>query len=231
MKLSLREEAFSVHQGIVKLLFQLHVQKPEHRYVSQAFLYYEKGKARSLLDLLEEAKVRVREGIDPASLKEEEKVTLRISRLHRALANPKLSEAQKKRLLATWAEQGKTWQALRVKVAMANPRYAKLTSSQVAGVEQVQAILDKETLLLEYALGEEKSFLWGITQDSMQAYELPVEEAITQLVEQYLSTLRVLLFGKDEIERHIELGRKLYHTLLQPAAEQLQGKSRLITDR
>src|SRR5262249_30590602 len=35
-------------------------------------------------------------------------------------------------------------------------------------------------------------------------------------------------FGTDEIKRHIELGKKLYDTLLQPDASQLRGKSKLI---
>jgi CHAT domain-containing protein len=228
VSLPLREKAFPVYQKTVGLLFKIHAQELKQNYVGQAFRYHEKGKARALLDLLEEAKVRIREGIDPALLKEEEKVSTRISRLHRALAAPELAKDQEKQLLTTLAEQEQAWQTLRVKMAVANPKYAELTSPHVTSVQQVQAVLDKETLLLEYSLGEEKSILWVITQDGMQAYELPAEEAITRQIEQYLPTLRTPLYGKEEIERHIELSRELYRALLQPAARQLQGKSKLI---
>ncbi len=212
----------------MQLLFKLHAQKREQHYVEKAFLYHEKGKARTLLDLLEEAKVRVREGIDPVLLKEKEKITARISGIHRALANPELPKGQEQLLLATLTEQEQGWQALQVKMAVANPKYAELTSPQVAGVQQVQAILDKKTLLLEYALGEEKSFLWAITQGGLQAYELPMGEMIASQIEQYLPTLRAPLYGKDEADRHLELGKGLYRTLPQPATSQLQGKSKLI---
>lgn len=74
----------------------------------------------------------------------------------------------------------------------------------------------------------EKSFLWAITQDGRQGYELPAQEKIDRQVEQYLSTLKAPLYGRDEIKRHRELGRGLYQTLVQPAVTQLQGKSKLI---
>src|SRR5262249_35778292 len=36
-----------------------------------------------------------------------------------------------------------------------------------------QQVLDPNTLLLEYALGEEHSYLWAVTQTSINTYELP----------------------------------------------------------
>jgi len=209
-------------------LYKLYVQKPERHYIEQAFFYYEKGKARVLLDLLAAAKVHVHKEIDPALLKEEEQIALRITRLHRALAAPELTKEQEKPRLATLAEQEQALQALEVKMAVANPKYAELTSPQIAGIPQVQEVLEKDTLLLEYLLGDERSLLWAVTQDGMQRYELPAGEELTHKIEQYLPTLRAPLYGKEEIERHRELGRGLYQTLVQPAATQLQGKSKLI---
>ena len=44
---------------------------------------------------------------------------------------------------------------------------------------QVQhRVLDAETLLLEYALGEERSFLWAVTQTSAISFELPGRAAV-----------------------------------------------------
>src|SRR5439155_18760235 len=144
-----------------EILFKLHIQKPEQYSMEQAFLYHEKGKARTLLDLLEEAKVRVREGIEPAFLQEEEQITTRISHLHRVLSNPELPKDQEKQLVDSLEKQEQARQALRMKIAVANPKYAELISPKVVIIQQVQEILDKETILLEYALGREKSFLWG----------------------------------------------------------------------
>ena len=41
-----------------------------------------------------------------------------------------------------------------------------------------QNVLDQETLLLEYALGEEKSFLFAVTPQSIAIFELPKRETV-----------------------------------------------------
>ena len=217
-----------VSLNILRVLYKLHLQDPKPQYIEQAFASYEKGKAQSLLALLAEAQVHLREGIPPALLKEEERISTRIARLHRNLIAPELSLDQEKQLLATLAEQEQAFQALEVQMAVTNPKYAALTSPQAVNLPQVQAILDTDTLLLEYVLGDDKSFVWAITHDSMQGYELPGEEEIDRQVEQYLSTLKAPLFGKEEITRHLDLGKGLYQVLMQPAASQLQGKRKLI---
>lgn len=228
LKLLLREGVSPLYHAVVRLLLQVPAEKDHQQRIAKAFLYHEKGKARTLLDLLEEARVRVHEGIDPSLLEEEEKITARISGVRRALANPALSKDYEKALLTTLTEQEQDLQALRVKMAVANPKYASLRSPQIASIQQVQAILDEKTILLEYALGEERSFLWGITKHSVQVHELPEERTVSQLVEQYHKTLKAPLVEKKEIKEHIELGKKLYRLLLQPAASQLQEKSQLV---
>jgi CHAT domain-containing protein len=40
-------------------------------------------------------------------------------------------------------------------------------------VTEAQALLDKDSALLEYSLGDDRSFLWVVTSDSMQTFELP----------------------------------------------------------
>jgi CHAT domain-containing protein len=98
-------------------------------------------------------------------------------------------------------------------------------------------VLDKETLLLEYSLGEERSFLWAITQDSITTFELPnrqeVETAARRLYELVTERNRVV---KDETltQRRLRLARSddeyqraasvLSNMLLQPAAAQLKDK-------
>ncbi len=228
VKLPFQELGFAIYQNIVKLLLQLHGQTPEKYSLEQAFLYHEKGKARSLLDLLAEAKVHIREGIDPGLLKEEEQISTRIARLHRALAEPTLTKEQEKLLLVSLEEQEQALQALHVKMTVANPKYAELMTLRTADLPQLQATLDKDTLLLEYGLGEERSFLWAITQEDMHGYELPKREEVDRQVEQYLSTLKTPLFEKDEIRQHIALGKGLYQALVQPVTRQLQGKRKLI---
>ena len=42
------------------------------------------------------------------------------------------------------------------------------------GLREIQSeVVDADTILLEYALGEDKSFLWAVTPDSITSYQLP----------------------------------------------------------
>ena len=50
-------------------------------------------------------------------------------------------------------------------------------------LEQTQAQLESGTILLEYALGEDRSFLWVVGQHDMVAHELPKAALIRKLVE------------------------------------------------
>ena len=36
-----------------------------------------------------------------------------------------------------------------------------------------QQVVDEDTLLLQYSLGEERSYLWAVTHTGMTSYELP----------------------------------------------------------
>src|SRR5207244_5382910 len=61
-----------------------------------------------------------------------------------------------------------------------SPHYAALTQPQPLKLKEIQQQLDADTLLLEYALGEERSYLWAITRDSLTSYELPKGELIKE---------------------------------------------------
>jgi CHAT domain-containing protein len=59
-------------------------------------------------------------------------------------------------------------------------------------IAEIQAhVVGDDTILLEYALGDQRSFLWAVTRDSLTAYELPgrylIEEAAQKLYRQLRS--------------------------------------------
>src|SRR5262249_25049996 len=60
-----------------------------------------------------------------------------------------------------------------------NSRYAALTAPQPLSVKEIQQqILDENTILLEYELGPERSYLWTVTRDGILSYRLPSKEII-----------------------------------------------------
>jgi CHAT domain-containing protein len=56
-------------------------------------------------------------------------------------------------------------------------------------LEQAQAELESDTILLEYALGEERSFVWAVSRNGMASYELPKSSRLRRLVTLMRTTL------------------------------------------
>ena len=88
-------------------------------------------------------------------------------------------------------------------------------------------VLDDHTILLEYHLGEEKSFLWAVTPESHATFELPGRAKIEPLAGEVYDLLKKS--GKSEaLPKAAEESRKLAEILLGPVAKNLGNKRLLI---
>jgi CHAT domain-containing protein len=97
-----------------------------------------------------------------------------------------------------------------------------LTQPQPLSLKEIQQLLDEDTVLLEYALGEERSYLWAVTTTTIRSFELPrraeIETAARRVYE---------LLAAQTDDLYPEALTKLSQILLSPAADQL-GKKRLL---
>ena len=59
-----------------------------------------------------------------------------------------------------------------------HPEYFRLMRAQPASVGAVQALLDSTAALLVYRLGEQRSYLWLVTEATVQGFELPPRSVI-----------------------------------------------------
>lgn len=158
--------------------------------VAAAFETAERSRARELLDILGEARAGIRAGVDPALLEREATLARRLNDRERYRARlagarpvpPELAavSAEVDRLLADLEETD-----LRIRVA--SPAYAALTQPRPASLATIQKELLRDgTVLLEYALGEERSHVWRVTAEAIDVFVLParakIEEAAGRLV-------------------------------------------------
>ncbi len=162
------------------VLMQLHEQKPGQRLNEQAFLATERARARSLLDLLVEAHANIRSDVEPALLERERGLQKKINSLSPRPNDPQKnnpSAAMQKELAAALDEL----QKVRVQIRTSSPRFAELTEPQPPSIAEIQKqLLDADTMLLAYSLGEKRSFLWAISQNSISSYQLPAREVLTK---------------------------------------------------
>ena len=168
------------YQFYIDLLMRMHRLNPGEGNDAMALRISEQAHARSLLDILVEAQVNIRQGVDPALLEREralsQQINAKAERQIQALAqNARERAASLNRDISALKDE---YQQVQVAIRKASPAYAALTQPQPLGLKEIQAQLDQGTMLLEYSLGEERSYVWAVTQSSLKAYELPGREPI-----------------------------------------------------
>lgn len=146
----------------------------------------EKSRARSLIDTLTEAHTDITEGVNQTLLLRErnlqQKIRLKSEAQTRLLStkhNQQESKAISNELSALISESNQ----LRSQIRVSNPKYANLTQPQPIKVEDIQESLDSNSLLLEYSLGDKRSYVWAVTPDSVNGFELPSRQEIESLVQ------------------------------------------------
>ncbi|MET0623165.1 MAG: CHAT domain-containing protein [Pyrinomonadaceae bacterium] len=176
----------------IDLLMRLHKQSPSAGYDAKAFEANERRQSRTLVELLAAAKVDVRRDVDPRLLESERTLRRQINAKAAQLQVPggQRTEAEVKSLNGEIATLNTELQRVEGLIARSSPRYAKLTRPRALTLREVQTqVLDPETLLLEYSLGDDVSYLWAVTPTSVKSYELPARKELEKLAREFYSTL------------------------------------------
>jgi CHAT domain-containing protein/tetratricopeptide (TPR) repeat protein len=216
----------------VDLLMQLHRQEPKAGYDARALAASEEARARSLLDLLAEAGTDLRRGVDPALLEREAQLGRQINDADRRrlqLARSRRTSAA--RLAAADRELRDLlarYDRLRAEIRRASPAYAALLETHSLNLEQIQEqVVDAETVLLEYFLGEERSFLWAVTPESLESFELPPRAAIEAAARRAYSLLASSHQRLARSQAELVLA-ELSRTLLGPLGDRLHRQRLLV---
>lgn len=212
------------------LLMKLHTLHPSQGHAAEAFFLSEQARARSLLDVLHEARAEVRFTGDPALQARERQLQQQLNDKAKQVTQALSNKASAARAAALEKELNTIltdWQTVRAQIRQSSPRYAALTQPQPLRLAEVQQLLDDDTLLLEYALGKERSFLWAVSRTGLKSYELPPRaeiEALARRAYELFTRSSERLVKSQAQTVAAELGRMV----LGPVAQQLAGKRLLI---
>jgi CHAT domain-containing protein len=225
------------YQFYIGLLMQLHKTTPSKGYDALALQASERARARSLLEILTEANADIRRGVDPQLLEQERSLQQQLNATQKRqvqLLSGNYTEVQADELEKEIATLLTQYQAVETEIRQNSPRYAALTQPQPLTLEQIQQqVLDDDTLLLEYSLGEERSYLWAVTKTGITSYELPKRADIEAAAQDFYKVSGKQKFperrgsGSAPRANSIEVTTKLSQMLLSPVAGQL-GQKRLL---
>jgi CHAT domain-containing protein/tetratricopeptide (TPR) repeat protein len=226
----LRQSYFATVQSYYKfyidLLMQLHQQNPNQGYDGQALYISERARARSLLELLTEATANIRTGVDPKLLEEERNLQQQLNALENRkyqLQSGQYSEQELNEIKQKINNLLEQLKQLEAQIRTNSPRYADLKYPQPLNLQQIQQqVLDDDTLLLEYSLGSDRSFLWAVSKNSITSYVLPKQSEIEAAVKTFRESVT-----KNNAAT-LDNGLPLSKILLAPVANQLANKRLLI---
>jgi len=217
------------YESYIDILMEQHKQNPVAGGDAVAFEVSERARARSLLELLRESHIDIRQDVDSSLLERERylqqllnaKAAAQFALLNRK-HTPAEAEAAAKGIAAITTE----YEELMAQIRERSPRYAALTQPQPLRLTEIQQqMLDEDTLLLEYALGEKRSYLWLVSPRSIDSYELPPRAEVEAAARRGYELLTVRpKRGTPPDPQLIAQATTLSRMLLGPVAPQLGGK-------
>ena len=220
--LSSQREAYELE---IDLLMERHAAEPGGGHDRAALAASERARARTLLDLLREAGADVGRGIDPELRRRlgelQRRLSAKAERQMAVLGQPHTDEQAAAAAAERFAALGEL-EALETEIRARHPRYAELTQPRALAAGEIQALLDPDTVLLEYALGEERSFLWLVNPGAVESFELPgralLEDAAGAAYRE-ISTVDLAAGGAEDTA-----AEALSRRLLGPVAGRLDGQ-------
>ncbi|MBW4576247.1 MAG: tetratricopeptide repeat protein [Aphanothece sp. CMT-3BRIN-NPC111] len=217
------------YQLYTDLLMQLHKNNPSQGYDGKALQASERARARTLLEILTEAGADIRQGVDPKLLERDrtlqQQINAKAERQQQLIAAN--NEAQATAIKTEIDALSRQYQEVQAQIRATSPRYAALTQPQPLTLSEIQQqVLDDNTLLLEYSLGEERSYLWAVTKTGITSYELPKRADIEAAARRFRDSLTVPWL-RTSPAKVAEASAALSQLLLQPVASQL-GQKRLL---
>ncbi len=193
--------------------------------ITKALEISERSRSRSLIELLQEAKVNFRQGIDANLLEKLKDFQAESNDLYNSRQRL-LSEDSKPEQIAKITDQindlNLKIQNLNIEIRRTNPKYSDLTEGKTISANEIQNLLDEETVLLEYKLGERRSFLWVVAKQSVDIFILPPRREIEEKAQKFYNL--IVANKRNEQAETLSVAAALSRLLLSPAALQISGK-------
>jgi CHAT domain-containing protein/tetratricopeptide (TPR) repeat protein len=223
----LRESYFAsvqkYYELYIELLMQLEKLNPRKGYGPRAFRVSEEARARTFLERLSETGIDVRQGVSAELLDKEHRT---VEQLNDALESQirilsSKHSAEETELIAARVNALTTeYDQVQADIRRVSPKAAALKMPEALDLVEIQhQVLGPNTVLLEYAMAEARTYLWAVTSNSISSFTLTnrssnIKASADKLIrmlattggtvgnfETEASTLSSMLFPKEMIPR------------------------------
>ncbi len=212
----------------IELLIKLYDKTADGRFSEQAWQMHEKIRARSLMENLIESGLNPNE-FAPKDYFAKEQVLLEeiaAAELKRAEAVKSKNPLRQKTAEAELNKKLGEYGVLQEKSRRQNPQFSAINQPYNFSVADAQKLLDDETALLEFALGEKQSYVWVIRKNSFKLAKLPSKNVLSQTAREFYLALTDREAKNDRAI--IEKSQALSREILSPVAEEIQNAKQIV---
>jgi CHAT domain-containing protein/predicted negative regulator of RcsB-dependent stress response len=219
------------YEAYVECLMRKHQQDAGAGLDVRAFETSELAHARSLAELLRATGTNLVSVLDP-QLTEKEKSLRQTLRVKEDFKVALLGTAYKKEELdaleAELARLNADYKQVNEEIRARYPSYEQITQPVAWDMKRIQTevVADDETVLLEYSLGANRSYVWAVTRDRVTSVELP-SQAVVNATAQRVYELLATPPGAGSENDLTQAAQELSRMILAPVAASL-NKHRII---
>ena len=226
-------EAFSAsvharYASYIQCLMRKDKLEPSRGFDVLAFQASELARARSLAELLHDTQTNLFNSVDQQTAEREKTLRqlLRAKEDHRInlLAKP-TSKADLDEIEASLTRLRAEYKEVLERIRAQHPAFEQVSQPTNYSLQQIQqnVIEDDQTVLLEYFLGADASYVWFVTRNSFKAFDLPKRATIAELVNKLYEPLTQEP-GPDNDARIAAAASELGKMILGPVSNQIAGR-------
>ena len=220
LRASYRARFVAVYRAAIELFADM-------RLAEESLETLERYRAQSFLEMLQERDLiftDVPEDLDAARRSIAARYSQRFSDLGSAE-----DQGEVEALAAELKQLRRERDDLEVKIRRASPRLAALRDPRPLDARAIRETLDPGTVMLSYNVGEERSQLFVVTRGGLRLETLEIgAESLRRDVELFRDRIRQARPGALFAESYVPTGKRLYATLIEPAAAIVEASDRLL---
>ncbi|WP_321475419.1 CHAT domain-containing protein [uncultured Paludibaculum sp.] len=185
LRAGLLQRNSAVYAELIQTASRLHAKHPDAGYEKLALSYCERGRARVLLDLLEESRAGLKAGLTPQQAARQRSLEQKLSA---AVSRHRTEDSAATRAAVERAEMDlKQWSTdLRVE----NPKFHHLKYPEPLDAEGIRKLaVEKNVTIVEYALGRDSSRVWVADAHGLYSAAVPAEPVVLATVRRLRASL------------------------------------------
>ncbi len=149
--------------------------------LADALAANERSRARTLMDMLAEDRLRIGAGSGDELLRAGNEVHQKVRakfEAQTALLSSKHTETEAVAIAKELSQMLTQEDEIESRIRSENPKYSELIQPRILAVNELQQQLDGSTVLLEYSLGNPRSYVWAATSNSIDGFQLQSRDVV-----------------------------------------------------